>query len=138
MKRDILKDLSDADKANIVSRIMYLRKNKLKLTQPAFAEAIGYSQTYISLLEKGKRELTGDLIVNIAHTYGISEDWLLSGSGKIFSPPMDISTDPVKVLKLTYSLSSEETEYLEWFLSLSPEERAAVILLRDSALALLK
>jgi len=137
MKRDILKDKSDAEKANIVKRIMYLRKNILNLTQPAFAEAIGYSQTYVSLLEKGKRELTGDLIVNVAHTYNISEDWLLSGEGELFSP-LAILNDPVRVLKFSYGLTSEETEYLMWFLSLSAEERSAVILLKDAAQALVK
>lgn len=140
MKKDLLKDLSDTDKRNIVKRMVSLRKNELNMTQPQLAKRLGYSQTYISLLERGERELSNDFLTAFLLEFSPSHQWMLYGHGDPFTsdadqPDLHIS-ETMSALRGPFSLSDEDEQYLSWYLSLSPENRKKVILLKEAALSL--
>ena len=135
MKRDLLKTFTDTEKKEIVKRIINLRKDCLHLTQPQFAERLGYSQTYISLVERGERELSGDLVASILSEIKTSKSWLLYGSGTPFDAEA-ATKDALSLFRSSYNLLPEDEEYIRWYLSQSPEMRKAVITLRDTALTL--
>lgn len=50
--------------------IKELRKSK-KLTQAAFAEAIGIKAPTVTAIETGRREITGEIISKIKEVYGV-------------------------------------------------------------------
>ena len=66
------------------TRIKSARK-ELKLTQTEFGKRIGVSDGAISLLEKGERNLTGQMRLAICREFGINQHWLLTGEGEAFS-----------------------------------------------------
>lgn len=140
MKRDLLKGLSDTDKKDIVKRMVSLRKNELHMTQPQLAKRLGYSQTYISLLERGERELSNDFLTTFLLEFNPAPQWILYGNGDPFNidanhPELHIS-ETMSALRGPFSLSDEDEQYLFWYLSLSPEDRKKVILLKEAALSL--
>ena len=63
------------------SRIVELRKSK-GWTQDEFAEKMGISKNYVSLIENGKK-IPGDrLTSDICRIFDINKDWLLTGNGE--------------------------------------------------------
>ena len=64
---------------SIQDRLTTLRRQQ-GLNQKAFAQKLGVSQSYISSLENGERELSGNLLRQLAEVFGVSTDWLLNGT----------------------------------------------------------
>lgn len=73
-------------------------RTALNLSQEEFAKKIRVSKGYITSLECSHRELNSRLIKLIADTFGANENWLLTGKGKMFTNPKDISLDEVITL----------------------------------------
>jgi transcriptional regulator with XRE-family HTH domain len=48
-------------------------------TQADFAERIGVSQAYLSLIEHGQREIGAAVLLRISHEFARSIEWLLTG-----------------------------------------------------------
>lgn len=69
---------------SVNNRIRELRKN-LGLNQTDFAEKIGITQTWLSMLESGQRQVVDKNITLISSIFGASEHWLKSGEGEMFS-----------------------------------------------------
>lgn len=70
------------------NRIVQLRK-KRGWTQDKFAEEMGISKNYVSLIENGKR-IPGDrLISDICREFDVNEDWLRYGK-----EPMENTMNP--------------------------------------------
>lgn len=65
------------------NRIRELRKT-LGLSQKKFAENIGLKQNAISYMEKQGATVTEQNIMAICTKYSVNEDWLRTGSGKMF------------------------------------------------------
>lgn len=65
------------------NRIRELRKS-LGLSQKKFAEKIGLKQNAISYMEKQGATVTEQNIMAICAQFCVSEDWLRTGSGKMF------------------------------------------------------
>lgn len=65
------------------SRIRMIRKT-LGLSQAEFGARIGLKQGAVSLLEKGKTNISAKNIVNICATYNVNEDWLRTGEGAMY------------------------------------------------------
>ena len=59
-------------------------RRSLDLTQQKFADQIGTTQNNIASYEIGRREPSATAINNICKTFGLSEDWLRTGSGEMF------------------------------------------------------
>lgn len=59
-------------------RIKQIR-NDAQLTQTEFAEKLGLTKNYISLVENGNREPSDRTISDICRVFGIREQWLRTG-----------------------------------------------------------
>ena len=66
-------------------RISLVRKEK-KYTQDDFAEKLGLTKNFISLIETGKREPSDRTINDICREFGVNEEWLRTGEGEMFLP----------------------------------------------------
>ena len=64
-------------------RIKILRK-ELKLSQDLFAERLGLTKNYISLIENGNRNLSEQSIKVLCIMFNVNEEWLRTGSGDMF------------------------------------------------------
>jgi transcriptional regulator with XRE-family HTH domain len=83
------------DTVTIGERLKQLRKHE-NLTQADFASKIKLTHSIVSLIESGKRQLTEQSLHIICLTFGVNENWLLSGSGEMF----DNESDPPELENL--------------------------------------
>lgn len=77
-------DITNIDKNISISDKLTLIKSSLGFNQVEFAKKLGVAQSYLSDLEKGKREITSKLIVSLIREFNISSDWLLADKGDMF------------------------------------------------------
>lgn len=68
---------------SINDRVKELRKT-LKLTQKEFGDRICVAQTYLSQIENGDRDVTDKIAQLISLQFGVNENWLRTGDGKMF------------------------------------------------------
>lgn len=61
-------------------RIIKIRKESGK-TQDEFAEIMGISKNYVSLIENGKKVPGDRLISDICREFNVNEEWLRTGEG---------------------------------------------------------
>jgi len=54
----------------------------LYMTQQEFAAQVGISQNYVSDMEHGKVEVGAEILLRIAHEFGKTMEWLLTGEDK--------------------------------------------------------
>lgn len=136
--KDLLKDLTPEEKEKIVSRIIYLRHNILNMTQQQFADVINISQTYLSLIENGKKEIKIDTLLQISYILKVNLDWLIYGFGddeNIFqtnaytkdSITQGLKDEAIEKLASAYSLKDNDIKLIKKFLSLSDKERTHVV-----------
>lgn len=59
-------------------RIKALRTQS-KMTQAALAEAIFVSESYIALIESGRRNPSSEIIGKLSDCFGVSTDYILNG-----------------------------------------------------------
>lgn len=76
------------------TRIAMVRKESGK-NQTEFAEILGLTKNYISLVETGKREPSDRTIKDICKSFNINEEWLRYGTGEKKST---LSTDYVEIM----------------------------------------
>lgn len=69
----------------------------MKLTQEALAKKLGITKAYWSLLERGEKELSGNVIKTLVSTLGVSIDWLVSGDG---NPPQSETVSTSRMNKV--------------------------------------
>ena len=65
-------------------RIRELRKS-LGLTLEKFGAPLRVDKTPISKIENGDRGVTAPLVKSICREYNVNEEWLVNGTGEIFS-----------------------------------------------------
>lgn len=132
---NILEELSSAEKKAIVERVIRLRRDIYNMTQEQFSKTVGISQTYLSLLENGKREINTNAICQIATSLKVNLDWLIYGLGEPdanFTPEVPQSIVPVRIDKITaqsnfkkaFSLKESDMEFISWFANLPLKERS--------------
>ena len=51
------------------------------MTQAEFAERIGISQNYLSVMERGKVEIGAEILLRISREFAKSVEWRLMGEG---------------------------------------------------------
>jgi transcriptional regulator with XRE-family HTH domain len=67
------------------TRIAFVRKNS-GLNQQDFAEKIGLTKNYVSLMETGSRNPSDRTISDICREFGVDRIWLETGAGEPFRP----------------------------------------------------
>lgn len=65
------------------NRISLIRK-KLGCNQDVFAEKLGLTKNFISLVETGKRDPSDRTIKDICREFNVNEEWLRNGTGEMF------------------------------------------------------
>lgn len=145
----ILDTLSSEELSLISNRIKHLRCDILHMTQSEFATTVKISQSYLSFLENGDRDINMSAIVNIATSLRVNLDWLIYGIGSddnIFASE-NITKDyfvqsnqasVLKELQKIYSLKPSEIEFIEWYLTLQSKERQEFVKSINTISALLK
>lgn len=93
------------------------------ITRSAFAERIGVSPAYVTMLI-GDKNIPSDLVVNaICREFRVNETWLRTGEGKPF---VDSPSSVVDQLAAHYRLCPEATAMVEKFVVLDPTAQKAV------------
>lgn len=67
-------------------------REALGLSQAQFAEKVGLTKNYISLVETGKRSLGARTVADICRIFGISEAWMSTGDGSMFETSSEAET----------------------------------------------
>jgi transcriptional regulator with XRE-family HTH domain len=65
------------------SRMRAVRE-KLKLKQVDFANQLGISQSYLSIVESGKRKPSFELMFSLLTRFNVDLPWVLTGQGEMF------------------------------------------------------
>ena len=104
-------------------RIKKLRKS-LDMTQQEFADRIGVKRNTIGQYEIGRNKPIDTVINLICREFGVSEEWLRTGSGEMFSPA---PTDVLDQLAQKYKLSNAAYIMIEKFVNLNPDKQAGLI-----------
>ncbi len=104
-------------------RIKKLRKS-LDMTQQEFADRIGVKRNTIGQYEIGRNEPIDTVINLICREFGVSEEWLRTGNGEMFSPA---PTDVLDQLAQKYKLSNAAYIMIEKFVNLNPDKQAGLI-----------
>ena len=95
---------------SVKDRVKTLRKT-LKLSQGEFGKRIYVSQSLLAEIETGNRKIKDRTIQLIVSEYKVNKDWLLTGSGDIFSAsPPDLKKE--QLLEMFNELDSMLQNYL--------------------------
>ena len=104
-------------------RFLAIRK-ALGVTQKEMGDALGLSSSGISNIEQGVRNVTKKHIRLLNAVFHVSKNWMENGMGSMF-----IQTDDTLLsrLALEYGMDEGQKELMRCFLSLTNEQRAAVV-----------
>lgn len=72
-------------------RIKTIRKNA-KMTQQAFADALGLTQNFITQVETGAKNVSDRTVRDICREFGVSEKWLRTGEGEPYLKEEDVTS----------------------------------------------
>lgn len=131
-----IEELSNEQQQEIIDRIVYLRNDVLEMNQSQFSSLLDLSQTYLSLVESGKRPLNTKLVLKVVSAFHVNYEWLITGNKEtdIFSTASSSSeattqlkTETLQSLGQVYSLKTKDIDFLQWFLALSNKERSEFI-----------
>lgn len=104
-------------------RLIKLRKS-LGLSQEAFSKPLNLSRTAVASYEKGHRPLTYRTISDICRVYGVNEEWLRTGNGKMLKDESSLDTElSVLVAELINSNDEWLKNCVVKFLKLSPQSK---------------
>lgn len=98
-----------------------------KLTQQEFADSLGVLISTISKYERGKVRPTTDFFSNLAETYNVNLNWLITGQGSMYMLNESASSSVQRHLEDAFNLSKEEAEILTSELMESPATRQAIL-----------
>lgn len=101
-------------------RIALLRK-ALQLTQAEMGSRLGVTRAAISRIESGDRNLTERMIVDIIRNFNVSDHWIRTGDGEMFTRPKLVSLDDYAQ---RHNISEFETEVIKLYMSLDSKVRA--------------
>ena len=107
---------------SINQRLRQVRKH-FNMQQDDFAKRLGLSQTGVSWLEKEGNAVSEQTIRLLHLDFHVSEDWLRTGEGPMFSAEDD---SPLEKLCREYAVSDCERKILELYFSFDPKRRKMV------------
>ena len=102
--------------------IKEIRKT-LDLTLEKFGEKLGVQRAAVSKIEKGQVTPTDQMIKSICREFNVSYDYLVDGTGDMFSDLPDTILDELCV---QYELDDIDKKIMEIYLELPPEARQAL------------
>lgn len=103
-------------------RIKEIRKT-LDLTLEKFGEKLGVQRAAVSKIEKGQVTPTDQMIKSICREFNVSYDYLVDGTGDMFSDLPDTILDE---LCAQYELDDIDKKIMEIYLELPSEARQAL------------
>jgi len=59
-------------------------RNHFRFNQKGFAERLDVKQAYISAIELGKNQVSGQMLSILIERFNVSADWILTGKGQMF------------------------------------------------------
>lgn len=62
-------------------------RSSAKMTQSEFADKLGLTKNYISLVENGNRDPSERTLNDICRIFAVNPEWLRTGEGEPFNPP---------------------------------------------------
>lgn len=92
-------------------RLKELRRT-LNLTQQAFADRLGVKRNTVATYETGKSNPSDAAVLLICREFNVSEIWLRTGEGEMFTPNPATELD---ALKERYGLSQAECSLIDVF-----------------------
>lgn len=98
-------------------------RTRLKLSQADFGEKLFLSQNQVSLIEKGKRNLTDRSVNAICREFDVNEEWLRTGEGEMF---IDLTKD--------LDASDEIKLMINKILALDPKDQEKISTIIDTFL----
>lgn len=104
-------------------RLRLIRKQS-GLNQQGMADKLSISQTHVSALENGIKNLTDRLIADYCREFGINEEWLRTGEGEMFEQPKTFSLDEKA---RQYSLTDLELEIMRNYMELDVSVRSSIV-----------
>ena len=105
------------------SRIKSLRKY-LGLKQTEFGDKIGLKNGAISWMEKEGNTVTKQNIKSICDTFNVSEDWLLHGTGDMFT---NNDEQALNQMIKKYNMTDDEIAFIRHWME-QPEEVRHVVM----------
>ena len=117
-------------------RIKHIRKERLKMSQDAFGNALGVSRDVVNNWERGRVDIKDYVLKLICKTFRVSYAWLSEEQGDPFVSVPDIILDDVAE---EYGLDEEDRLLMEEYAKLPPEVRTAIkqmlknVFLKDKA-----
>lgn len=94
------------------ARLKEIRKTE-GLSQKEFGDKIFLSQYQISLLEKGRRNLTDRVIESICKEFNVNSDWLKTGNGDMYIDVLkdsDISEETKRITNMLFELDPDDRD----------------------------
>lgn len=87
----------------------------LGVKKSEFADRIGFSQAYVSLITAGKRTQPSDrFLESVAREFQVNIDWLRTGEGNMFDAPNgDLSQADMVLLQKYHSLPLHERHVVD-------------------------
>ena len=105
----------------INERLKLLRKRE-GLNQADFAARLGVRNTAISRYESGERALSEQMILAVCREYGISDEWLRTGTGKMEAEKTtDAKAAAIMDVAREFRLDESDQMWLKVLLEIDPE-----------------
>lgn len=95
----------------------------LRLTQEDFGKAIGVQRAAVNKWEKGINGVADSMILSICREFGVSEQWLRTGEGRMLSNERE---SVLGRLAEKYDLNADDRDVLAAYLRLTPEQRDGI------------
>lgn len=109
----------------LLTRLKYLRKKKLNMSQEEFGCKIGLSKSNISNIEIGRVELTDRNISMICKEFNVNEVWLRTGEGgddNMFTKINNCDKFAISLGKLTRSENKFVQNAINYLADAEPEK----------------
>lgn len=110
---------------SIGKRIKELRKEYLHLSQSDFASPLGLTHAAIGAYEKELRNVSEPSILAICREYGVNEEWLRHGTGKIFSNETN-TPNIMANLAQEYNLDLSDQIVVMEYMKMDPHSRSVL------------
>lgn len=104
-------------------RVKQLRK-ELNLSGEKFGARLGVKRSAISDIERGRNNITEQMILSICREFGVNEQWLRTGEGNMFLTGDDISIDE---LITSQNVDKLELEILQAYFSIDKDVRREML-----------